>query len=233
MIKEDRIAELKEVIDQKQLYGVDQHQPRKRELQLFDNDELAEHIINAGYIRADEKAITLTNELSILSHLNVGDVVKVKALCEVVDSYYCQRLDKKSCPFARECEHIICESCNESEFTTRISSIQNCGDGWRIHFDNMLVEARPLDYGKSFWKIGDGPKLETFCLRDQVDFLKRFIRGEWVDCFIIQKLLDIDFSTGLQMFEFSRTAQWNPAAYNGQKVRTCFRIKLKKEDPEI
>ena len=84
------------------------------------------------------------------------------------------------------------------------------------------------------WKIEDEAKIEkkAFCQEDQIEFLKRFVRGEWVDCNIIQDLLGIDFSTGLRMFEFCRVVQWNPAPYNGQKVRTCFRIKLKKEDEE-
>ena len=33
------------LIEQKQVYGIDQEQPHKRDLQLIDNEELADHLI--------------------------------------------------------------------------------------------------------------------------------------------------------------------------------------------
>ena len=170
---------------------------------------------------------------SELFPVKVGDVVKVKALCETVSDFFLDGgTNRNDCPFSNACEHIICEGCNESEFTTTVQAIIDRGQGWRFLFAGIAVEGSLSDYGKSFWKIEDEAKVEkkTFCREDQIEFLKRFACGEWVDCDIIQELLGIDFSTGLRMFEFSRTVQWNPAPYNGQKVRTCFRIKLKKED---
>lgn len=62
-------------------------------------------------------------------------------------------------------------------------------------------------------------------LIEHLEALKKFINGEWVDTDIIQTILGIDFSTGLKMFDFSRTAAWNPAPLNGQKITTKFRLK--------
>ena len=62
-------------------------------------------------------------------------------------------------------------------------------------------------------------------LLEHLEALKKFINGEWVDTDIIQTILGIDFSTGLKMFDFSRTAAWNPAPLNGQNITTKFRLK--------
>lgn len=62
-------------------------------------------------------------------------------------------------------------------------------------------------------------------LLDHLEALKKFINGEWADTDIIQTILGIDFSTGLKMFDFNRTAEWNPAPLNGQKITTKFRLK--------
>ena len=169
---------------------------------------------------------------SELFPVKVGDVVKVKALCEVVSDFFLDGgTNRNNCPFSNACKHIICEGCNESEFTTTVQAIIDRGQGWRFVFAGIAVEGSLSDYGKSFWKndfVFADEQRPIFTVNEQLDLLKRFARGEWVDCYIIQELLGIDFSTGLRMFEFSRTVQWNPAPYNGQKVRTCFRIKLKK-----
>lgn len=37
-----------ELIDQKQVYGIDKEQPRKHDILLMDNDELADHLIAHG-----------------------------------------------------------------------------------------------------------------------------------------------------------------------------------------
>lgn len=55
--------------------------------------------------------------------------------------------------------------------------------------------------------------------------LKSLVNGEWVDCKLVEEALGIDFATGLKMFSFSRTAEWNPAPLNGQKITTKFRLK--------
>lgn len=60
---------------------------------------------------------------------------------------------------------------------------------------------------------------------EKVAILKDLINGEWVDCEKVQEALSIDFSTGLKMFEFSRTAEWNPPPLNGQKITVKFRLK--------
>lgn len=55
--------------------------------------------------------------------------------------------------------------------------------------------------------------------------LKSLVNGEWVDCKLVQEALGIDFNTGFKMFDFSRTAEWNPAPLNGQKITTKFKLK--------
>lgn len=63
---------------------------------------------------------------------------------------------------------------------------------------------------------------------EKIAVLKDLIKGEWVDCDKVQEALSIDFSTGLKMFDFSRTAEWNPYPLNGQKITTKFRLKTPK-----
>ncbi len=58
--------------------------------------------------------------------------------------------------------------------------------------------------------------------------LERLLAGEWIDTGDIEKYFNIDFTTGWKLFEFSRTAEWNPAPLNGQKITTKFRLKQTK-----
>lgn len=58
--------------------------------------------------------------------------------------------------------------------------------------------------------------------------LDKFLKGEWEDCQTVCKALRITFLEGLRLFEFSRTAVWNPAPLNGQKITTQFRIRPSK-----
>ena len=59
----------------------------------------------------------------------------------------------------------------------------------------------------------------------RLNALKSLINGEWVDCKLVEEAFGIDFATGLKMFAFSRTAEWNPAPLNGQKITTKFKLK--------
>ena len=59
--------------------------------------------------------------------------------------------------------------------------------------------------------------------------LKNLIFGKWVDCELVCKALNIDFSTGLKMFDFGRTAEWCKAPLNGQKITTKFKLKNSKD----
>ena len=59
----------------------------------------------------------------------------------------------------------------------------------------------------------------------KTEILKRFFDGEWVDCDDLQEVFGIDFATGLKLFDFSRTAEWNPYPQNGQKITCQFRLK--------
>lgn len=62
-------------------------------------------------------------------------------------------------------------------------------------------------------------------IKTKYETLKRFVDGEWVDCHSVQDALEIDFSTGLNRFDFRREVEWNPAPLNGQKITTKFRLK--------
>ena len=64
-------------------------------------------------------------------------------------------------------------------------------------------------------------------LNFQCNVLKALLKGEWVDCTDAMEALDITFDQGMKMFEFGRTASWNPAPLEGQKVCTKFRISEK------
>jgi hypothetical protein len=58
-----------------------------------------------------------------------------------------------------------------------------------------------------------------------IDILAAFDNGEWCDTQDICQLLNITFEEGLRRFEFSRTAEWNKAPLNGQRITTKFKIK--------
>lgn len=57
------------------------------------------------------------------------------------------------------------------------------------------------------------------------NILTAFNAGEWCDTQDICRLLNITFVEGLRKFEFSRTAEWNKAPLEGQKITTRFRLK--------
>ena len=59
--------------------------------------------------------------------------------------------------------------------------------------------------------------------------LKNLIFGKWVDCELVCKALNIDFSTGLKMFDFGRTAEWCKSPLNGQEITTKFKLKNSKD----
>lgn len=84
------------------------------------------------------------------------------------------------------------------------------------------------DWRNGAWAVGyeiSTAPTEDAVPVDQFNALKNLVNGEWVDCEIVQEALGIDFSTGFKMFDFSRTAEWNPAPLNGQKITTKFRLK--------
>lgn len=64
------------------------------------------------------------------------------------------------------------------------------------------------------------------------DTLVNFIKGQWIDAKLIQKLLQIDFSEGTSKFAFSRNAEWwsiagkteEEKSRNGQKITTQFKL---------
>lgn len=62
-------------------------------------------------------------------------------------------------------------------------------------------------------------------LQAKNETLKQLIGGEWVECDAVMVAMGIDFATGLKMFDFSRTEEWNAKPLNGQKVITKFRLK--------
>ena len=66
---------------------------------------------------------------------------------------------------------------------------------------------------------------ENSQLREKLDTLIAFIKGEWQDSNTICSISGIEFNAALGMFDFSRTVEWNPPPLNGQKVTTTFRSK--------
>lgn len=60
--------------------------------------------------------------------------------------------------------------------------------------------------------------------------MKRLLDGEWVETQEVEDALGIDFSEGMKLFDFGRTAEWNPAPLNGQKITTMFRLKSGEND---
>lgn len=57
--------------------------------------------------------------------------------------------------------------------------------------------------------------------------MKALLMGEWVKCEDVQEALNLTFDQCMRMFEFGRTASWNPAPLEGQKVTTKFMISEK------
>ena len=55
--------------------------------------------------------------------------------------------------------------------------------------------------------------------------LDKFLAGEWEDTDTVCEALHISFAQGMAIFEFSRTAEWLPEPYNGQKITTKFKLK--------
>lgn len=60
-----------------------------------------------------------------------------------------------------------------------------------------------------------------------------FLNGKWVETQIVCSLLNISFSEGMEIFEFSRTAEWwsicevteEERNRDGQKIITQFRLR--------
>lgn len=80
-------------------------------------------------------------------------------------------------------------------------------------------------------RLNDADALDAVTVRQyeqlqaKNDTLKSLVNGEWVDCDAVLIALGIDFATGLKMFDFSRTAEWNPYPLQGQRITTKFRMK--------
>ena len=87
-------------------------------------------------------------------------------------------------------------------------------------YESCNIEFEPYGSGHSF--IDFHPIIE---MCEQHKALVNFVKGEWVDTGVICKALGIDFSTGFEMFDFSRVAKWNQPPLNGQNITTKFRIK--------
>ena len=94
-------------------------------------------------------------------------------------------------------------------------------------YKNCNIEFEPFggaEDGVDFRPVLDMQK-ENIQIRKNLETLIAFIKGEWQDCDLICNILGIDFNVGMSMFDFSRTAEWNPAPLNGQKITTKFRPK--------
>lgn len=84
-----------------------------------------------------------------------GDKVSVKALCECVrmihDDDYFTGTGAVECPFENGCEFEDCDNSNERYFSTFVDCIYNNGEGWKIAFDDLGIEASFKDKGISFF----------------------------------------------------------------------------------
>lgn len=60
--------------------------------------------------------------------------------------------------------------------------------------------------------------------------MEKLCNGLWADTDVVCKVLHITFATGLKIFDFSRTAQWNAEPLQGQKITTLFKIKPEAKD---
>lgn len=111
---------------------------------------------------------------------------------------------------------------------------------YSVMVDDRGVVTDVLRYGEScsdlrFLNIIQDMTAEILSLREKnedmrkivndANILTAFYNGEWCDTQDICRLLNITFEEGLRKFEFSRTAEWNKAPLNGQKITTQFRIK--------
>ena len=94
-------------------------------------------------------------------------------------------------------------------------------------YETCNIEFEPLggaEDGVDFRPVLDMQN-QNIRLREKLEILIAFTKGEWQDCETICNILGIEFRTGLGMFDFFRTAEWNPAPLNGQKITTKFRPK--------
>ena len=92
-------------------------------------------------------------------------------------------------------------------------------------YENCNIEFEPM--GGACDGVDFHPVLE---MEEQINAIRDLFKGEWVDTELLCNALNIDFSTGLKMFEFSRTARWCDPPLNGQIITTKFRLKKEKTD---
>lgn len=122
-------------------------------------------------------------------------------------------------------ENNISETLPKNEEQERLVEIINDFFG----ADAAYYDVNPWDLAAHLHNNGVGDTvslaLRMVDLQKQVEALRELVRGEWVDTDLVEKALDIDFSIGMALFDFSRTAEWNPPPLNGQKVTTKFKIK--------
>lgn len=81
----DRLIEL---IDQKQVYGIDQYQPESHNTYLLDNDELADHLLDNGVIvppcKVGDKVYYLTT-VDTEKELNATEIFEGNVLSVAFD----------------------------------------------------------------------------------------------------------------------------------------------------
>ena len=93
-----------------------------------------------------------------------GDKVAVKSLCECVrtihDNDYFTGTGAVECPFENSCEFEDCDNANERVFVTEVESIYNEGDGWKVRFVDLCIEADIKDVGTSFF-VGENAEADA------------------------------------------------------------------------
>ena len=106
---------------------------------------------------------------------------------------------------------------------TKICGNRNC----------VVCVYRPKGFNCKYELIADHLVANGVVVREKgvaAAVMKRLLDGEWVETQEVEAALGIDFSEGMKLFDFGRTAEWNPAPLNGQKITTMFRLKRGEDD---
>ena len=124
-----------ELIDQKQVYGIDIEQPRKHEIQLFDNDELADHLIANGV----EIPVRCKDCMNYINLSENGRDYRCSIFCGCYDRPYPTEADdycsygvrKDDGNFAKKCDGVKvfcngdCDNCASKETWDKLKSVFN------------------------------------------------------------------------------------------------------------
>lgn len=105
------------LIEEKQIYGIDQAQKNNRDILLLDNEELADHLISNGVVVIDTDAVSAENRplISTLAGYPINEVIDLMQVkqegrvivtpCKVGSTLYKIVVDSDSC---EDCNDFYC-----------------------------------------------------------------------------------------------------------------------------